>query len=417
MLAAALSYAQNPVISIDPELLEQGLYTGETSTQVIAVSNLGTGELSCTMNVEPTSPTGSVNNAVKFDGTNDNALVYDDQVLRLTSQVTIEAWIDFETGGTGKPAIVSKGRVEPNYEVFFDSTLQSRTIALSLDPVGTIVSQSILTAGTWYHIAFTYDGTMMKLYINGILDRSQAGTGSINTSTYNLYFAKRDNTTTHKYKGELDDIRIWNIARTQNEIMQSMNHELSGTETGLVGYWKFNEASGSAAYDGSIYGNNASLLSGAYRVPSGARIINWLDVDPFSMNVQPGAISMLTVSFNATGLNGGTYEGQVIINSNDPVEPQLLVPVQLVVTPMAHINLSVSELEFGDIYVGASKTMTFMVSNSGNDTLEVTSMTCPNADYEISPAGLFVPPGEGDTVEVTTPKGSRSYEILKVEWK
>ena len=159
----------------------------------------------------------------------------------------------------------------PHYEIFFDTTLANRKIGLSLDPVGTLMSQSTLVAGTWYHIAFTYDGTMMNLYINGELDASMAATGTLSTSTYGLYFGKRDNTTNHKYKGLMDDFRIWHVARSQDDIRQCMNHEFTVADTAMSGYWKFNEVSGTKAYDLTTYANNATLVQrsgqGGIRAP------------------------------------------------------------------------------------------------------------------------------------------------------
>ena len=59
----------------------------------------------------------------------------------------------------------------------------------------------------------------------------------------------------------LDEVRIWNTARTQQQIQDNMNKELSGDEPGLVGYWKFNEGQGTTVYDNA--GNNHGTIHGA----------------------------------------------------------------------------------------------------------------------------------------------------------
>jgi hypothetical protein len=414
IMAASFSLAQSPVISVNPESLSEGLYTGDTSLQVITVSNSGSALLTCTSIAEPVSPVTGDNRCVKFDGTNDNVGVPNDSSLMLTGQLTIEAWFNFEVGGgVYKPSLISKGRTVPNYEVFFDSTLQSRKIGLSLSPVGTIVSQSTLVAGTWYHVAFTYDGSAMKLYIDGVLDKSQAASGTISMSSYSLYFARRDNNTGHKYKGELDDVRLWNIARTLDEILQWKNHELTGEETGLVGYWKFNEESGNAVYDSSPYANNGSLNNGAARVSSGARITTWLGVEPVTMSIPAGSSSVLEVSYDAADMFGGTYDGRIVIHNNDPLQPQLIVPVQLVVTPVAQIELSTTELDFGEVFVGGENTLNFMISSTGSDTLDIYSMICPNSDFEISPDTLIIEPGGNSYVDVIfTPTAPASDDAV-----
>jgi hypothetical protein len=60
----------------------------------------------------------------------------------------------------------------------------------------------------------------------------------------------------------LDEVRIWNIARTADSITAAKDRELIGTEENLIGYWKFNEGSGSIAYDASIYHQNGTIGSG-----------------------------------------------------------------------------------------------------------------------------------------------------------
>jgi hypothetical protein len=61
------------------------------------------------------------------------------------------------------------------------------------------------------------------------------------------------------FAGGINELRIWEVARTREQIQQSMCIELSGTEPGLVGYWKFNEAGGQTAYDSSVGGNDGRL--------------------------------------------------------------------------------------------------------------------------------------------------------------
>jgi hypothetical protein len=58
----------------------------------------------------------------------------------------------------------------------------------------------------------------------------------------------------------LDDFRVWNYARTKEEIQKDMNQELRGTEEGLVGYWKFNEGEGTTAYDSSPNQNHGTIV-------------------------------------------------------------------------------------------------------------------------------------------------------------
>lgn len=100
-----------------------------------------------------------------------------------------------------------------------------------------------------------------------------AGTGQISSGSLPLRIGARvDSVYTEYFKGELDDIRIWDVVRSQSEIAQNMDKELTGTETGLVAYYKFDEPIGSLLLhdatpnhnDGQLYGNAQIVQSTAF---------------------------------------------------------------------------------------------------------------------------------------------------------
>ncbi len=95
---------------------------------------------------------------------------------------------------------------------------------------------SLAQTGEWVHLAGTYDGVNVKLYKNGILVASAPFTANIGAGDTGFYigsFGQLDKT----FQGLIDEIRVWNIARTQTEIQNDMSIVLHGNESGLVGYW------------------------------------------------------------------------------------------------------------------------------------------------------------------------------------
>ncbi len=92
----------------------------------------------------------------------------------------------------------------------------------------------------------------MKVYIDGVERATKAiSDSSINYHPENdlLIGMYRDNNETYLFKGNLPEIRIWKVARTQPEIQQNRHHRLTGNESGLVGYWLLNEGSSNTTYD------------------------------------------------------------------------------------------------------------------------------------------------------------------------
>ena len=85
-------------------------------------------------------------------------------------------------------------------------------------------------------------------------------------SSHNLAIGARyeDGTAwAYYFNGLIDEVRIWNVARTQDEIQAAMSHHLEGTEEGLVGYWRMDEGSGQMLVDYSYNGNHGQLGSTA----------------------------------------------------------------------------------------------------------------------------------------------------------
>ena len=61
------------------------------------------------------------------------------------------------------------------------------------------------------------------------------------------------------YQGLMDDVRFWNVVRTQAEVQAAMGATLTGSETGLVAYWPMDEGSGDIAYDATGNGHDMQL--------------------------------------------------------------------------------------------------------------------------------------------------------------
>ena len=127
-----------------------------------------------------------------------------------------------------------------------------------------IVATNLLDFNQWQHLAFTYDGSYIRLYKDGALVDSSAATGIILQNTLPLQLGKLDWGTTGFYMtGRLDEIRLWDVALSQTEINSWMCTPIDLTHpnyNNLMGYWRLNDGQGTIAVDQTANGNNGTLM-------------------------------------------------------------------------------------------------------------------------------------------------------------
>lgn len=117
-----------------------------------------------------------------------------------------------------------------------------------------------------YHVAMVYDGSALKFYRNGVLKGTSPSSGNLRTNNFNTTIgscAFFPNNYNEDLRGYVNEVRFWNIARTEAEINQYLNTSLPNppTQTGLLAYYQFNNLlnkQGNAMWNGSILGNATS---------------------------------------------------------------------------------------------------------------------------------------------------------------
>ncbi|MGC5744633.1 endo-beta-N-acetylglucosaminidase H [Chryseobacterium sp. NFX27] len=114
-----------------------------------------------------------------------------------------------------------------------------------------------LTTNTWNHIAATYDGSTMKIYINGVLDASAAASG--NFTANGILYLGRNYENARTLNGFLDEFRVWKRALTASEILPN-NCNVPVNASSLEANWKMNEGSGNGALDATANTHFATLI-------------------------------------------------------------------------------------------------------------------------------------------------------------
>lgn len=198
----------------------------------------------------------SAGNAVTLDGIDDGVRIPSSLNLNPTTALTVEAWFNFSSGGTGNPRIVSKGDLY--YEVYTVGTGASRKIG-AIFGLSSLQSTNNFSAGTWHHVAVTYDASAFTLYVDGVQEATSASGGALTSTSDPLVFGFKSAAASNYFKGSIDEIRLWNSARTLTQIQDNMHANLTGSESGLLGYWRLNELSGQTVEDASVYDKDGTL--------------------------------------------------------------------------------------------------------------------------------------------------------------
>jgi hypothetical protein len=224
----------------------------------VAVTGGGTAQTTFTVQCQPL-PSGGF--ALSFDGLQQSATTPDASELDLRSSWTLEAWIRPTDPNGGRQDIVSKwGPVGPlaAYVVWLEA---GRITAGTHDGATTTLQtgNAALVSDTWRHIAVTFQSGTLRIYVNGNLDLEAPNLATPQNGTAPLSLGNQDRREFF-YEGTLDEVRIWNVHRSQNQITASMNVQIDPRSAGLVAYWRMDEGTGDIAFD--LTGNGHSMQLG-----------------------------------------------------------------------------------------------------------------------------------------------------------
>ena len=241
-----------------------------------------------------------------FDGIIDEVTIYnralsDEEVFGLSNAwVIVPVWGDEENGAVpADQTIVTK----------------SGSYGLKLTSLGltgfvneTSVSTGDYPTGTLAHAALTYDGARLKLFVDGQEKVSSVLTEAVSANANPVQIGGG-------LVGLIDEVRIWGQQQAAGDLFERRYRALSGTEPGLLGLWRFNDASGTTAVDGTVYGQNATLSGGAAWL---ARPFDYVDGAPLAVwhcdegvgtstadaTANNNRISLVNTAWSSTDLTG-----------------------------------------------------------------------------------------------------------------
>lgn len=238
-------------------VVEKGGYSTKRATVQVLGNKAATLDVILT-STTATQPTDSLLKVLSFDGVDDMVVMADSNPSDLSDEsFTIELWVRprslKSTSVNGQNdrwnCLVGHGLNNVDLDYLFGIENGQPMFYVRRYDAGR-VGQTQFNTGTWYHYAVVQDVNEgeLRIYINGQLDSKTSLSGAPQLSAADLFVGAREANGTgegaHFFAGELFELRMWNVARTITEIETNRWSLLSGSETGLVGYWPMTDGSG-----------------------------------------------------------------------------------------------------------------------------------------------------------------------------
>ncbi|MEL4417118.1 fibronectin type III domain-containing protein [Shewanella algae] len=309
------------------------------------------------------------NTAYEFSDGDAVTLTNAASALANDSTFTLEMWANFSSTSGIINLMDITGSLDAGGFIIYNNTM---TVDLSGDFSSLTQSNPItISTNVWYHFAFVFNNGQWDFYLDGqATGIGVADMGGNNTvpdyqaaNVNNLVAGLQNHGSVNNFTGKIDDIRLWSTARTQTEIQNNRQLELAGNETGLIGYWKLNETSGTVVNDsqtnGSILqGNSSGVTLGVTGAFSGNQSPTDISLSNNSVSQSGGSNAVVGTLTTTDADVGDSFSYALIAGSGD--------------TNNGSFNLSGDSLRANNAstLVGGSYSIRVQTTDSGNATFE-----------------------------------------------
>ena len=348
-------------------------------------------------------------NALVFDGSSSWITIPDSPSLHLTTGMTLEAWVNPSTITNNWRDVIYKF----NDAYYLEATSDRGGVPAgggTFATAGLVLGGAPLVANTWSHLAVTYDGATLILYVNGVQVASLSQSGNIGASTSPLQIGG-DTVYSQFFAGTIDEVRVYNQALSQLQIQADM-----GTPVGGGGPLPLVSLSPSSLSFGNVQTGNTSSsqsvtltnVGGANMTLNGFAISggnagDFAQTNNCGTTLTPNNFCTFNVTF--TPSNTGARSSSLVITDSAPGSPHTVnlsgTGTGFQVTPRA---------------VALTSNMTQQFTAGGNVTWSVDGVVGGSAAVgTITGAGLYTPPNTAGvhtvTATTTTPPQSASATV------
>ena len=191
---------------------------------------------------------------------NNRYIVVDDSDDLKPEQLTLQAWVYKDPSLANWGGVLMKSSTHNWNDGYGLTNFTDGRIHFFVNQYNVNEVSAELTDDAWTHVAGTFDGTTLKLYLNGVLTASKDFSATINHSSNELRIGSGSGAN-YPWRGLIDEAQIWNVARSAEDIAATYQNSLQGNEAGLVGYWRMDETDGESFIDSSSAGNDGTLVN------------------------------------------------------------------------------------------------------------------------------------------------------------
>jgi hypothetical protein len=196
-------------------------YTFDAGSGTTVADTSGKGNTG-TINGATWTTSGHSGAALTFNGTSSSVSIPNSSSLTLTSAMTLEAWVrPTALGGSWRTVLFKEQSAGMVYSLYAGDGSRPRS-QVNIGGEENAVGAATLPVNTWTHIAGSYDGTTLRLYVNGALVSSTTVGGSIPSSTGPLRIGG-NSIWSEWFAGTIDSVRVYSRALSQSEIQADMN--------------------------------------------------------------------------------------------------------------------------------------------------------------------------------------------------
>jgi len=323
------------------------------------------------------------NNALSFDGNND--IVTATIATTATDNITMEAWVNWNGDNGKNQCIVLNGNSGYSGYAIFLNNANDNKISVLCGSVTIMSTESHLTQSTWQHVAVVRDNGTWSLYLDG--NPIALTANSDNTTPFvpvGYFYIGGTQQANENFNGSIDEVRVWNVARTQSQVVFDMTGPTvnPSSNLNLVAYYNFDNGNAgvdnsgvTTLYDLSASGNNASLTNFALTGTTS----NWVS----GFNYSNIAVSQNTATINSANGSQATIDVATLTNWTASSDQTWLTVPSSTTYGSGTLTLTVA----GN---GASVARTATVTITDGLTPQTITVTQEGITYTIaSKAGMF----------------------------